>query len=663
MRLFKMALAVNQHHGLKPFGKSHRCILQSYGDLDHNNLDHSQTSLAHSFKPVFEGDNSQCSFSTPCLPLTTSGEEELDSNPWISMVGERAASAHALVVEVAMAMASGVRPQPLSKGLGGAYVFRSQNGNDIAVAKPADEEPLAFNNPKGLGGRMLGQPGLKDSIRLGETGIRELAAYLLDHGGFAGVPPSALVKFCNAPFSVTDGAKVPSAPCKIASLQRFIDHDFDAGELGPSFFSVASVHQIGILDIRLLNLDRHAGNLLVKKNDHKGAGVSDLVPIDHGLCLPEWLDDPYFEWLHWPQASIPFSETELEYISKLDPFKDAELLRAILPLLRESSIRVHLVCTIFLKQAAAAGLCLADIGQMMTRKFCGGEEAPSELENICLQVMASVSNNEKSREETEQESSFDNETRGISQVLKIPVLSFAGSMNGLAVLPPLNEENDDINTDADAGNTKENNERCDSYTNGEIGFGGLNLSEWELFLENFEKLLSRQFGAKSISICKYTCSNPVSQGWIAIGEAEAPMSSLPFCHFLPICSIGHPTFPPLTLSLGEDPNFGVASGPHAPNLVSKVKDKLRVGGTNSSIFSRALGHIFRLLESREASGSGSRSSFSTSAAVSGGGGSSSEVGRDGVRVWSPVVVLVALWSAIWWEWKRWRIVTPGWPAI
>lgn len=531
-----MAVTLDQHHGFKPFSRSNRCILQSYGHLDHNSLELGQTNLAHSFKRVLGANNFHRSFSTPCLPLSTSAEEELGSNPRIAIVIGCGAPSHALVVEVAIAMASGLRPLPLSKGLGGAYVFRSQNGHNIAVAKPADEEPLALNNPKGLGGQMLGQPGLKASIRVGETGIRELAAYLLDYGGFAGVPPSALVKFCNAPFSVTDAAKVlpTPTPCRIASLHRFVDHDFDAGELGPSFYSVASVHRIGILDIRLLNLDRHAGNMIVKKNNHKGIGDVDLVPIDHGLCLPEWLDDPYFEWLHWPQAYIPFSESELEYISKLDPFKDAEMLRTELPLLRESSVRVLLVCTIFLKQAALAGLCLSDIGQMMTRKFCGGEEIPSELENICFQVMSSIpciSNNEKNKEETEKESKifqFDNEIQdesneglelprflqmhhGVSQVPKMPRFSFTRSVNGLAVLLPVNEEKDNDNTDVGTRNTKDNNVRCDIYSegsrkrslsfsslshnweNGALSFGGLNLIEWELFLGTFKKLLSGVF--------------------------------------------------------------------------------------------------------------------------------------------------------------------------
>ena len=44
----------------------------------------------------------------------------------------------------------------------------------------------------------------------------------------------------------------------------------------------------------------------------------ELIPIDHGFCLPETLEAPYFEWLHWPQAMLPFSEEELAYIRRLD---------------------------------------------------------------------------------------------------------------------------------------------------------------------------------------------------------------------------------------------------------------------------------------------------------------------------------------------------------
>lgn len=386
-----MAVAVDQGHGFKPFARPPRCKLQSFTQLDYNMLDFTESEFRQSQQHTSAFTNIHKSFSTPCLSLSSRLDDTSDNKPRIEIIaGHAKPRVRALVVEVAIAMASGINPEPTSSGMGGAYFLRSRSGDTIAVAKPIDEEPLAFNNPKGMSGRMLGQPGMKSSIRIGETGLRESAAYLLDHDGFSGVPPTALVKFSHVRFNLNSPV-VDSANCKIASLQRFVDHDSDAGDLGPSSFSVASVHHIGILDVRLMNLDRHAGNILVKLGQESyGGGKAELVPIDHGFCLPEALDDPYFEWLHWPQASLPFTESEVEYISNLDPYRDAELLRTELPSLRESSIRVLVLCTTFLKQAAAYGLCLADIGEMMTREFQAGEENWSSLEKLCLNVKDSM---------------------------------------------------------------------------------------------------------------------------------------------------------------------------------------------------------------------------------------------------------------------------------
>ncbi|CAI0390358.1 unnamed protein product [Linum tenue] len=90
-------------------------------------------------------------------------------------------------------------------------------------------------------------------------------------------------------------------------------------------------------------------------------GQVELIPIDHGLCLPETLEDPYFEWIHWPQSSIPFSEDEIEYIAKLDPVEDCLMLKRELPMIRVACLRVLHLCTIFLKEAVNFGLCLAEI--------------------------------------------------------------------------------------------------------------------------------------------------------------------------------------------------------------------------------------------------------------------------------------------------------------
>uniref|UniRef100_A0A1D1XH27 1-phosphatidylinositol 4-kinase n=1 Tax=Anthurium amnicola TaxID=1678845 RepID=A0A1D1XH27_9ARAE len=339
------------------------------------------------------------SSSTPCLSPTG---KDLQQRDWSGPIEILGCSSHCsrmkkLVKDVVKGIKAGVDPVPVHGGLGGAYYFRSMRGDNVAIVKPTDEEPFAPNNPKGFIGKALGQPGLKKSVRVGETGFREVAAYLLDYDNFANVPPTILVKATHSIFNVNEVNGCSSKAhdrkkkliSKIASFQQFIPHDFDASDHGTSSFPVAAVHRIGILDIRIFNTDRHAGNLLVRKlNDRVGrfGGQVELVPIDHGLCLPENLEDPYFEWIHWPQASIPFSEEELDYISNLDPAKDSDMLRMELPMIHEACLRVLVLCTIFLKEAAGCGLCLAEIGEMMSREFKGTVEEPSELEVVCMKA-------------------------------------------------------------------------------------------------------------------------------------------------------------------------------------------------------------------------------------------------------------------------------------
>ncbi|PPD67771.1 hypothetical protein GOBAR_DD35350 [Gossypium barbadense] len=327
------------------------------------------------------------SSSTPCLSPTGKDLQQRDKSGPIEILGHSDSFnvLKVVVKDIVKAIKMGVDPLPVHSGLGGAYYFRNPRGENVAIVKPTDEEPFAPNNPKGFVGKALGQPGLKRSVRVGETGFREVVAYLLDHDHFANVPPTALVKITHSVFNVNGGVNRnrphKNLVSKIASCQQFIRHDFDAR----------------ILDIRIFNTDRHAGNLLVRKLDGIGRfGQMELIPIDHGLCLPETLEDPYFEWIHWPQASIPFSEDELEYIQKLDPMKDCEMLRRELPMIREACLRVLVLCTIFLKEAAAFGLCLAEIGEMMSREFRAGEEEPSELEVICLEARRLIAERELS---------------------------------------------------------------------------------------------------------------------------------------------------------------------------------------------------------------------------------------------------------------------------
>jgi hypothetical protein len=370
-----------------------------------------------------------------------------------------------LVKDVARALRNGVTPVPVSGGLGGVYYFSNSNGENAAIVKPNDEEPFAPNNPKGFVGSALGQPGLKRSVRVGETGFREVAAYLLDYDNSANVPPTLLVKIYHPVFHVNGVNRANNNAAeggmqtisKIASLQQYIPHDCDASDYGTSSFPVSAVHRIGILDIRIFNTDRHAGNLLVRKQ--AGAGQfdnqTDLIPIDHGLCLPECLEDPYFEWIHWPQASIPFSEDELEYIAKLDPMRDAEMLRMELPMIREACLRVLILSTIFLKEATAFGLCLAEIGEMMSREFTGKEDQPSELEFVCMEARRLATEPEDCSTEHDSvnedltQFELDGEYHAITKESSANNYDFKGqnTRNPLSKLDEASEEDNDDDTD------------------------------------------------------------------------------------------------------------------------------------------------------------------------------------------------------------------------
>lgn len=176
------------------------------------------------------------------------------------------------------------------EGTGGAYFMLDSTGTKyLSVFKPADEEPMAENNPRGLPLSEDGE-GLKKGTRVGEGALRECAVFLLDHPksgnrsfsgeikGFAGVPPTVYVKCLHEGFNHPGGVSV-----KTGSLQMFMENNGSCEDMGPGAFPVEEVHKIAVLDMRMANADRHAGNILVSKGED---GQTVLIPIDHGYCLP-----------------------------------------------------------------------------------------------------------------------------------------------------------------------------------------------------------------------------------------------------------------------------------------------------------------------------------------------------------------------------------------
>ncbi|KAJ6823148.1 phosphatidylinositol 4-kinase gamma 4-like [Iris pallida] len=280
-----------------------------------------------------------------------------------------------------------------SEGTGGAYFMQDALGHEyVAVFKPVDEEPMAENNPRGLPLSSDGE-GLKRGTRVGEGALREVAAYILDHPisgrrsimgdgiGFSGVPPTAMARCLHEGFNHPNGFDKEEKNFKIGSLQMFVKNFGTCEDMGPRAFPVEEVHKIAVLDIRLANADRHAGNILFCKEGDEGRVV--LVPIDHGYCLPENFEDCTFEWLYWPQARQPFNSETVEYIKSLDAEQDIALLKFYGWELSLRCCRTLRICTMLLKKGVERGLTPYDIGSILCRETLKKE---SKIEEIIREV-------------------------------------------------------------------------------------------------------------------------------------------------------------------------------------------------------------------------------------------------------------------------------------
>ncbi|KMT16017.1 hypothetical protein BVRB_3g051950 [Beta vulgaris subsp. vulgaris] len=306
----------------------------------------------------------------------------------------------------------GNQPVRSSEGCGGAYFMLDPAGkNYISVFKPMDEEPMAVNNPNGLPESNNGE-GLKRGTQVGGGALREVAAYILDHprtgprslyhseAGFAGIPPTALVKCLHEGFYHPDGFEGSLGNMKIGSLQMYMNNSGSCEDMGPGAFPVEEVHKISVLDIRLANADRHAGNILVSR-DHEGQIV--LIPIDHGYCLPSKFEDCTFDWLYWPQARQPYSSETMKYIDALDAEEDISLLKLHGWDIPPDCARVFRVSTMLLKKGVARGLTPFAIGSIICRETLNkesmierivreAEEAllPESSESAFLETISSV---------------------------------------------------------------------------------------------------------------------------------------------------------------------------------------------------------------------------------------------------------------------------------
>jgi hypothetical protein len=170
---------------------------------------------------------------------------------------------------------------------------------------------------------------------------------------------------------------------KIGSYQEFVRSECTMDDLSPSMISVEEVQKIALLDIRLLNADRNAGNLLVKRNQDNSL---TLVPIDHGYSLRSVCDICNIDWcwLEWRQTKALVSESIKKYILHLNIEEDVNILKEQFDI-GDKALDFFRAATKMLQVGIAAGLTLYDIANLVCRHDFDGEE-PSCLEILVAQA-------------------------------------------------------------------------------------------------------------------------------------------------------------------------------------------------------------------------------------------------------------------------------------
>jgi hypothetical protein len=292
------------------------------------------------------------------------------------------------VVEAAVqGMLKGYAPRLEDGSTGGTYRVFGPDMQPVGVLKPCDEEAFAPLNPHTYVGP-CGSPGFVNGVYSGTGASREVAAYVMDHEHFAQVPKTTSVQARNP--SLNNGEE---AQWKNASLQEFVRASGHAGDYNPRFFSVSAVQRIAILDMRIVNLDRNEGNLLVQTQPGTTSPSSSmpctLIPIDHGACLPDAIGatTDSIVWMSWPQVREPFGPEELAYIRNLDVNKDLNFLSEVLKI-DEPCLRLARATTRLLQIGAEAGLTAYDIGKMIYR---ADFDTPSLLESVVEQCATASS--------------------------------------------------------------------------------------------------------------------------------------------------------------------------------------------------------------------------------------------------------------------------------
>lgn len=265
------------------------------------------------------------------------------------------------------------------EGSGGVYFLTSSGGQRLAVFKPQDEEQGMPQNPKYYRGD--GVTSFKPHFKAGDNCLREVAAYMLDVDRFAAVPVTTLVHCEHEVFSYPHNPYPQYYP-KFGSLQEYVVADDVFENLGPKMFTTLSIQKIALLDLRILNCDRNSSNILVQREFSPSGPQYNLIPIDHGFCLPTW---PYvcsFDWCWYdlPQVREPICPEIVDYMRSLDIEEVIASIRSRLSP-PEASIFLLRVMHQLILAGIDAGLTLKDIADLVARE---DDDAPASKLEVTL---------------------------------------------------------------------------------------------------------------------------------------------------------------------------------------------------------------------------------------------------------------------------------------
>lgn len=131
-------------------------------------------------------------------------------------------------------------------------------------------------------------------------------------------------------------------------------------------------------------------------------------------------------------------------------------------MIREACLRVLVLSTIFLKEGTLFGLCLAEIGEMMSREFNGMEDQPSQLEVVCMEARRLATEREEcstehdSADEDVTQFELDCEDHEMAKTPPAYHLEFKGgsSRNPLSKLDEAIEEEEDDTQEEEESNAE-----------------------------------------------------------------------------------------------------------------------------------------------------------------------------------------------------------------